>query len=72
MFDRVFFGYVVDMMQVTFIDYPVFNPADNMLVIGTVLLGLYIVFFDKTFLGQKKKQEAETSAEKAEEEKEEK
>lgn len=55
LFDRVFYGYVVDMMQVTFIDYPVFNPADNMLVIGTVLLGIYILFFDKVFLTDKKK-----------------
>lgn len=55
LFDRVFFGYVVDMMQVTFIDYPVFNPADNMLVVGVVLLGIYILFFDKVFLVEKKK-----------------
>lgn len=55
LFDRLFFGYVVDMMQVTFIDYPVFNPADNMLVIGVVLLGIYILFFDKVFLVDKKK-----------------
>lgn len=55
LFDRVFFGYVVDMMQVTFIEYPVFNPADNMLVVGVILLGIYILFFDKVFLVDKKK-----------------
>lgn len=56
LFDRVFFGYVIDMMEVTFIEYPVFNPADNMLVVGMVLLGIYILFFDKVFLVDKKSQ----------------
>ena len=55
LFDRVFYGYVIDMMQVTFIEYPVFNPADNMLVIGVILLGIYILFFDKEFFGDKNK-----------------
>ena len=55
--DRLFLGYVIDMMEITFIEYPVFNPADNMLVIGTILLGLYILFFDKgLFFGEKKTQ----------------
>ena len=54
LFDRVFYGYVIDMMQVTFIEYPVFNPADNMLVIGVILLGIYILFFDKEFIKDKK------------------
>ena len=55
LFDRVFFGYVVDMFQVTFIDYPVFNPADSMLVIGVILLGINILIFNKEFLNDKKK-----------------
>ncbi len=63
LFDRVFFGYVVDMMQVTFIEYPVFNPADNLLVIGTVLLGIYILFFDKVFIVDKKKSDKKTDGE---------
>ncbi len=57
LFDRIFYGYVIDMMQVTFIEYPVFNPADNMLVIGTVLLGIYILFFDKEFIKDNKKKD---------------
>ncbi len=36
--DRVRLGYVVDMIQVTFIDFPVFNLADASLSIGLVLL----------------------------------
>lgn len=55
LFDRIFYGYVIDMMQVTFIEYPVFNPADNMLVIGVILLGIYIIFFDKEFFTDKRK-----------------
>ncbi len=60
LFDRIFYGYVIDMMQVTFIEYPVFNPADNMLVIGTVLLGIYILFFDKEFIKENRKKNNDT------------
>lgn len=55
LFDRLFFGYVIDMLQVTFIEYPVFNPADSMLVIGVILFGIYILFFDKEFFADKNK-----------------
>ncbi len=41
--DRIFRGYVVDMIQVTFIDYPVFNFADCCVVIGAVLMCLYVL-----------------------------
>lgn len=55
LFDRVVYGYVIDMMHVTFIDYPVFNPADNMLVIGVVILCFFILFVDVDLFGLKKK-----------------
>ena len=55
MFDRIVYGYVVDMLHATFIDYPVFNGADCMLVIGVILLGIYILFFDKVFFKDKDK-----------------
>ena len=42
--DRIKQGYVVDMFHFTFIDFPVFNVADCFIVIGTVLLGYYILF----------------------------
>jgi len=42
--DRVLYGYVVDMIHVKFIDYPVFNIADSATVIGTILLAWYILF----------------------------
>lgn len=39
--DRVRFGYVVDMLDVTFISYPVFNIADCFVVVGTVAAVVY-------------------------------
>lgn len=55
LFDRVVYGYVIDMMQVTFINYPVFNPADNMLVVGVVILCIYILFVDTDLFGLKRR-----------------
>ena len=42
--DRVFRGFVVDMIEATFIDYPVFNFADICVVIGAILFCIYIIF----------------------------
>ncbi len=47
MIDRVFRGFVVDMIEVTFIDYPVFNVADCFVVVGAILLCVYILFIYK-------------------------
>lgn len=41
--DRIFRGYVVDMIQFTFIDYPVFNFADCCVVAGAVLMCIYVL-----------------------------
>ena len=35
--DRFLNGYVIDMIQVTFIDYPVFNVADCAITIGVII-----------------------------------
>ncbi len=40
MIDRVFLGYVVDFLQFTFIDFPVFNFADICVVCGSFMLML--------------------------------
>ncbi len=56
MIDRVFLGYVVDFLEFTFIDFPVFNIADVCIVIGTILMALYILFFDKNLFLDKKKE----------------
>lgn len=42
--DRVRLGYVVDMFDFTLINFPVFNIADSMLVVGTILLGYHLMF----------------------------
>lgn len=43
--DRVYYKYVVDFILVHYKDslFPTFNVADSMVVIGTALLGFYIV-----------------------------
>lgn len=45
--DRIFRGYVVDMIRVTFIDYPVFNIADCCIVVGCILMCIYVLFIYK-------------------------
>lgn len=45
--DRVRLGYVVDMIEVEFISFPVFNVADCFVVCGAILLIIYAFFFDK-------------------------
>lgn len=44
--DRIFRGYVVDMIEVTFIKYPVFNFADCCVVVGAILFCIYILKYD--------------------------
>lgn len=41
--DRLFSGFVVDMLRVHFFDFPVFNFADCLVVIGTILLCFQII-----------------------------
>ena len=47
MIDRIWRGFVVDMLEVTFITYPVFNFADCLVVIGAILLAIYSIFIYK-------------------------
>ena len=44
--DRIFRGYVVDMIEATFIDYPVFNFADCCVVVGAILFCIYVLKYD--------------------------
>lgn len=61
MIDRVFRGYVIDFLEFTFIDFPVFNVADICVTVGTVILFVYIAFIDKTLFAGKKKPTNETN-----------
>ncbi len=42
--DRVCRGYVVDMLDLQFVDYPIFNLADCFVVIGVVLGAAYYLW----------------------------
>ncbi len=64
MIDRVFAGAVVDFLNFQFIDFPVFNVADICVTVGAALMFIYLIFIDKEFFRDKKKEEAE-KAEKA-------
>lgn len=60
MIDRICLGYVVDMFDLTFMDYPIFNLADCFVVVGCILGGIYYAFIhDK---GKKKEQHHEGEA----------
>ncbi len=45
--DRLFYGFVVDFIETTFVNFAVFNIADIAITVGAVLLGIYLIFFDK-------------------------
>ncbi len=49
MIDRVRLGYVVDMLETEFIEFPVFNVADCFITCGCILLIVHIIFFNKAF-----------------------
>lgn len=47
MIDRVFRYTVVDFFEFTFVDFAIFNVADMFITFGAVVLGVYLIFFDK-------------------------
>ncbi len=55
MIDRVRLGYVVDMIEVDFMNFPVFNVADCFITCGCILLLLHLVLFNKEFWKEEKK-----------------
>ena len=55
MIDRVRLGYVVDMIEVEFIRFPVFNVANCFITCGCVLLIAHLVFFNREFWKEEKK-----------------
>ena len=55
MIDRIRLGYVVDMICVDFMDFPVFNVADCFITCGCIALMISLVFFNKNFWREEKK-----------------
>lgn len=44
--DRIIKGFVVDFIEVRFIDFPVFNIADIAVCVGAAMLIIHFLFFD--------------------------
>ena len=59
--DRVRLGYVVDMFDFQFMNYPVFNVADIAVVCGAVLAVVYYLWFYEKY-DKKDKQDGDTDA----------
>ena len=55
MIDRLRLGYVVDMIRLQFMDFPVFNVADCFITCGCIALIVHLVFFNKKFWKDEKK-----------------
>ena len=55
MIDRLRFGYVVDMIQTEFMEFPVFNVADSFITCGCILLIAHLVLRNKEFWKEEKK-----------------
>ena len=56
MIDRLRLGYVVDMIQTEFMDFPVFNVADCFITCGCFLLLIHLFICNKEFWKEEKKQ----------------
>ena len=55
MIDRLRQGYVVDMLETEFMEFPVFNVADCFITCGCILLMIHLAFFNKQFWKDEKK-----------------
>ena len=55
MIDRVRMGYVVDMIETTFMEFPVFNVADCFITCGCILLIAHLILANKEFWKDEKK-----------------
>ncbi len=55
MIDRLRLGYVVDMICLEFMNFPVFNVADCFITCGCIALMVSLVFFNKSFWKDEKK-----------------
>ncbi len=49
MIDRLRLGYVIDMIETRFMEFPIFNVADIFVTCGCIALMVHIIFFNKEF-----------------------
>lgn len=45
--DRLHLKYVIDMLQVDFMHFNIFNIADSAITVGVILVFIYLIFFDE-------------------------
>ena len=55
MIDRIRLGYVVDMLETKFMNFPVFNVADCFITCGCILMMIHLILFNKDFWKDDKK-----------------
>ena len=55
MIDRFRMGFVVDMIETAFMDFPVFNVADCFITCGCILLMAHLFLINKEFWKEEKK-----------------
>ena len=55
MIDRIRLQYVIDMIEVEFIEFPVFNVADCFITCGCIALMFHLIFINKAFWKDEKK-----------------
>ena len=55
MIDRIRLGYVIDMIELEFMNFPVFNVADCFITCGCIAMMVSLVFFNKGFWKDDKK-----------------
>ena len=55
MIDRIRLGYVVDMIETQFMDFPIFNVGDIFITCGCILLLIHLAFFNRDFWKDGKK-----------------
>ena len=55
MIDRLRFGFVIDMIEVEFVNFAVFNVADSCITCGAILLLCHLALFNKEFWKDEKK-----------------
>ena len=54
--DRIFYGFVVDMLEITFFTFPVFNVADICIVLGIFILMIQLIFSKRPLAKRERKE----------------